>query len=85
MNTGNAWNRTRRFPTAMLRDSAIGKAIARLPETLRWVMILGERNGLSTTEIANLAGVSPKVIESTQNRGLVLIQKELLIRVGVAS
>ena len=79
MDTGNLRNGTRRSAAAILRDSAIGTAIAHLPDTLRWVMILGEDNGLSTRELADLTGVSCKVIESTHDQGLALIRKELLI------
>jgi DNA-directed RNA polymerase specialized sigma24 family protein len=80
MDTGNSRDRTCRSAAAMLRESAIGAAIAHLSAPLRWVMILGERNGLSTKEIANLAGVSLAAVKSMQGRGLALIQEELLMR-----
>lgn len=67
-------------PIDAIGESAMGKAIARLPDALRWVMLLGGRNGLSICEIAALAGVSQKIVESTQHRGLALLQKELLNR-----
>lgn len=76
---------TTRSPMNKLRDSVIGTAIAGLPDALRWVMLLGGQNGLSTREIAVLAGVSPNVIKSTQHRGLTLIQKALLNRVRTVS
>ena len=82
MNRRTSRNRTYRSPAATLRDSATGVAIAHLPNFLRWVMILSERNGLSTREIAGLVGTGTEVVESTRNRGLALIQKELLMRVG---
>ena len=78
MNTIVLRNRHQGSPVDLARDNVIGAAIAHLPDIFRWVMILGGRNGLSTREIATLAGVSPRLIESTQNRGLTLIQKELL-------
>lgn len=77
-------NKVTQSRAGALRDSAIGTAIARLPKVLRWVMILGDRNGLSTREIATLAGVDPKVIESTQVRGLALVRRELEESLGVA-
>lgn len=72
-------------PMDMLRDSAIGTAIAGLPDALRLVLLLGGQDGLSTREIATLAGVSPKVIESTRNRGNTLVQKELMSHLRGAS
>lgn len=76
---------TTQSPMDNLRDSAIGTAIAGLPDALRWVMLLGGQDGLSTREISVLAGVSPSVIKSTQRRGLTLIQNILLNRVRRAS
>ncbi len=76
--------RNSRVPASILGASAIGAAIAHLPEALRWVLMLGEEGGLSTNEIASLAGVSPKTIESTQNRGIALVQRELLLNANAA-
>jgi DNA-directed RNA polymerase specialized sigma24 family protein len=44
-------------------------------------MILGERGGLTTGEIARLAGVSLDTVKAIQNRGRTLIQEEILMRV----
>ena len=85
MNTWNSWNGTCQSPVALLPDSATGAAIAHLTPPLRWIMILGGSNGLSTKEIANLAGVGLKVVKSMQVRGLTLIQKELLMGCGATS
>ena len=73
MNTRNSRNRTHQVLAAMLCDRANGAAIAHLPAPLRWVMILGEPNGLSTREIANLAGISIEAVISIQGRGLALM------------
>ena len=78
MSTGNSRNNSYRSPGAKLRDSALGAAIAHLPVPVRWIMILGAREGLSARDIANLAGVNIEVVKSLQGRGLALIQKELL-------
>jgi DNA-directed RNA polymerase specialized sigma24 family protein len=85
MNTGNSWNGTCQSPVASLSDSATGTAIAHLPAPLRWIVILGGSNGLSTKEIANLAGVGLRVVKSMQVRGLALIRKELLNGCGATS
>ena len=85
MNTIVLRNRLHGSPAAAVLDNVLGAAIAHLPDIFRWVMILGGRDGLSIREIATLAGVSPKLIESTQNRGLTLIQKELLKYTRAAS
>jgi DNA-directed RNA polymerase specialized sigma24 family protein len=69
----------------MPRDRALGAAIARLPATIRWIVILGERDGLSTREIADLAGVSLDLVKSMQAQGLALIQKDILIGCGAVS
>lgn len=71
-------------PVGILGSSALGAAIAHLPQALRWVLMLSEEGGLSTKEIAALAGVSPKSIESTQNRGIALVQRELLLKANAA-
>lgn len=76
---------TTQSPMDRLCDSAVGTAIAGLPAALRWVMLLGGQNGLSTREIATLAGVSTDVVKSTKHRGLTLIQRALLKRVRKAS
>lgn len=78
-------HRTMPSPIGMLRDSALGTAIAGLPDALRLVLLLGGRDGLSTREIAALAGVSPAIIESTRNRGNTLVQKELMSHLRGAS
>jgi len=85
MNTIVLRNRLHGSPAARVRDNVLGAAIAHLPDIFRWVMILGGPSGLSTKEIANLAGVGLKVVKSMQGRGLALIQKELLIGCGAAS
>ena len=85
MNPENSRNNARRLPAATLDDSALGAAISRLPATIRWIVILGERNGLSTREIANLAGVSLELVKSMRGRGLALIQDDLVIQRGAAS
>lgn len=77
MNLRHSLRRRLESPVDLLRDSALGTAISHLPDAMRWVMILGGRNGLSTDEIAALAGVSPKLVESTQHRGTMLVQREL--------
>jgi DNA-directed RNA polymerase specialized sigma24 family protein len=81
MNIRHSQNRTCRPHAAMLRNGAISAAIAHLSAPLRWIMILGERSGLSTGEIAQLAGVSLEDVQRMQGRGRALIQKELLMRV----
>lgn len=78
-------NRIHRLSTAMLGDGVIGAAISHFQAPLRWVMILGEANGLSTKEIANLGGVSLKIVKSMQDRGRALIQKELLMGCGAGA
>jgi len=85
MNSEKSRNNARRSPAATLDDSALGAAIARLPATIRWIVILGGRNGLSTREIANLAGIDPELVKSMQGRGLALIHEDLLIQRGAAS
>ena len=79
--------RVHRFesPSELLRDNALGTAISHLPDAMRWVMILGGRGGLTDGEIASLTGVSPKVVNSTHNRGLTLVQRELLSTVRAAT
>lgn len=72
-------NKAHRSSAKLPDDGVIGAAIAHLKAPLRWVMILGETNGLSTKEIANLAGVSLKVVQSMQDRGLALVHRELLL------
>jgi len=82
MKTRSHSNKAHRSSAKLPGDGVIGAAIAHLKAPLRWVMILGETNGLSTKEIANLAGVSLKVVQSMQDRGLALIQRELLLGHG---
>lgn len=79
MKTGNGQNNARGEPDETPKDSSMAMAIARLPATVRWLVILGERDGLSTGEIANLAGVSIALVKAMQDRGLALIQKDPLI------
>lgn len=76
--------RKSRLLVGSLGSGAIGAAIAHLPQALRWVLMLGEKGGLSTKEIAALAGVSTDSIESTQNRGIALVQRELLLKAKAA-
>lgn len=85
MKSRNAHKLPPQSAATVLRDAAIGAAIAHLPQALRWVMILAGRGGLSTNEIATLAGVSPKAIACTQTRGQALIEKELMTGVQTAS
>ncbi len=76
--------RKSRDPASSRGSNVLGAAIAHLPQALRWVLMLGEKGGLSTKEIASLAGVSPETIEMTQNRGIALIQRELLSKANAA-
>ena len=85
MSTRNTHNRTYRSPAAGAGGPARAAAISHLPELLRWIIILGEREGLSIGEIARLAGTSREAIKSMQRRGLVLIRNELVIPPGVVS
>lgn len=85
MKTRSHSNTAHRSSARLSGDGVIGAAIAHLKAPLRWVMILGEANGLSTKEIANLAGVSLKVVRSMQYRGLALIQRELMLGCGATS
>jgi DNA-directed RNA polymerase specialized sigma24 family protein len=78
MNTRHSAPNATRAP--IRRNRAIEAAIAHLQAPLRWVMILGERGGLSTGEIANLAGVGLEVVKSIQSRALALIERELQVR-----
>jgi len=70
----------RRLPDIVASDAVFEEAISHLPTVVRWVMILSEREGLSTQELADLAGVRFEVVEATQSQGLALIQKEFLMR-----
>jgi DNA-directed RNA polymerase specialized sigma24 family protein len=69
-----------RLPGIVASDEVFEEAISHLPTVVRWVMILSEREGLSTQELADLAGVRFDVVEATQSQGLALIQKEFLMR-----
>jgi len=53
------------------------EAIVGLPEMFQSVMILSFVNGLSTKEVADLAGVHPYTIESLIDRGSGLLGEEL--------
>jgi len=85
MSTRNSPNKSHRSSAAVSRGGATEAAIAHLPAPLRWVMILGGHSGLSTKEIASLAGVSLRIVQSMQDRGLALIRKEFLMGCGAAS
>lgn len=78
MHTRKSQSISPRTNAVILRERAVGTAITHLPDSLRWVMLLGERGGLSTREIADLAGVGSEEIEFAQDQGLSLIQKEFL-------
>jgi len=67
----------RQSATEATSDRDFKSAIADLPDTIRWIVILGERDGLSSSEIAKLAGVSESLVEAMRQRGLALIQTEL--------
>jgi len=69
----------------LLASDAGAAAISRLPELLRWIFILGEREGLSTVEIARLAGTSIEAIKSMRQRGLAIIRNERVIPFDCAS
>lgn len=66
-----------RSPVDLLRDNAFARAVSHLPDVMRWVMLLGGRDGLSTDEIATLSGVKRSVIDAMLSRGRALIQNEL--------
>jgi len=85
MSTGDVRNNKPLAPADTLKDSDLSAAIARLPAIVRWIVILGERDGLSAREIANLAGVSLDLVKAMQSRGLALIQEDPLIQGGEAS
>ena len=82
MKTRHSEKRTSRSQASIGRTRAIATAIAHLQAPLRWVMILGERGGLSTEEIANLTGVSVEAVKSVHSRALALVQKEPHTRVS---
>jgi DNA-directed RNA polymerase specialized sigma24 family protein len=85
MEAENIRNNAGRDSADTPKDSALATEIARLPATVRWIVILGERDGLSPKDIANLAGVSLELVESMIARGLALIQKDLPIAPGEVS
>lgn len=85
MRTQNARNRRLRSLAALPGSSANATAISRLPALLRWVMLLGGREGLSTNEIARLAGTSIEAVKSMQCRGLALIGRQRAIPCGGTS
>ena len=85
MKTRSHSNKVHRSTATLSGDGIIGAAIAHLKAPLRWVMILSETDGLATKEIANLAGVSLKVVQSMQDRGLALVQRELLLGHGTTA
>ena len=77
MDAENIPNNADGEPADTPEASALAAAIARLPATVRWIVILGERDGLSPKDIANLAGVSLELVESMLDRGLAIIRKDL--------
>jgi DNA-directed RNA polymerase specialized sigma24 family protein len=85
MDAVNIPNDAGKDPAGKSEASATADEIARLPATVRWIVILGERDGLSPKDIANLAGVSLELVESMLDRGLAIIQKDLPITPGEAS
>lgn len=54
---------------ATLHDVGYDQALAALPPSVRWVTILAATEGLSPTEIAELAGVRVEVVVDVLERG----------------
>lgn len=69
----------------MPEASDLTAEIAHLPAAVRWIVILGERDGLSPKDIANLAGVSLELVKSMLGRGLAIIQQDIPIEPGESS
>jgi hypothetical protein len=67
--------RDRKFPD----HGHFSHAIMRLPAAFRSAMILSYLEGFSTREIADLAGVKPKAIDSLLKRGRELLKDEVFV------
>ncbi len=57
------------YSHTLLHDIGYDQAIAQLPPSIRWVTILAEIEGLTPSEIANLAGVSVDAVVEVLERG----------------
>lgn len=85
MDADNIRDNADREPADTPEASARAAAIARLPATVRWIVILGERDGLSPKDISNLAGVSLELVESMLDLGVAIIRKDLPLAPGEVS
>ncbi len=85
MDADNNRDNADREPADTPEASTLTAAIAGLPASVRWIVILGERDGLSPSDISNMAGVSLELVESMLGRGLAIIQKDLPIAPGEVS
>ncbi len=56
----------------------LGEAITRLPEEHRAVLLLRDREGHSTREVADLLGISVPAVKSRVHRARVSVRKEFL-------
>lgn len=74
MSTRHTRNRKQRALAAKADDAADAVAISQLPLPLRWIVILGERDGLSPSEIARLAGISIETVQAMLRQGLALVR-----------
>lgn len=59
---------------ATQHDVGYDQAIAALPPSVRWVTILAATEGLTPTEIAELAGVRVEVVVDVLERGQSLVR-----------
>jgi DNA-directed RNA polymerase specialized sigma24 family protein len=85
MDAENIHNDAGKDPADKSEGSALTAEIAHLPAAVRWIVILGERDGLSPKDIANLAGVSLELVKSMLGRGLAIIQQDIPIEPGESS
>jgi DNA-directed RNA polymerase specialized sigma24 family protein len=67
----------KQLPEVVPDERALQSAIADLPQNVRLIVLLGGRDGLSTVEIARLAGVSVYLVKAMQSKGHALIETAL--------